>query len=60
MFNQLPGWMVGGTGARVSFLAPSWTFQAASLLPGSLLCMPAMGIEGSGESRCHPDPGKQA
>lgn len=60
MFGQLPGWEVEGAGARVSLLAPSWTFQAASLLPGSLLCRLAMGIEGAVESRCCPDPGKQA
>lgn len=51
MFGQLPGWEVRGAGAGVSLLAPSWTLQAASLMPGSLLCTLAMGIEGAVESR---------
>lgn len=47
---------VGGERSRGQGLplAPSWTFQAASLMPGSLLCTLAMGIEGAVESRCRP------
>lgn len=60
MFGQLPGWEVRGAGAGVSLLAPSWTLQAASLMPGSLLCTLAMGIEGAVESKCRPDLSKRA